>query len=82
METDSLRLFVKEEVKKIPGSSISTRELWQRFCGYCVKHEYEAIPKQRFQRMLPDIMSQVHHVTLWHDIPRHGTTVRGYLNIG
>lgn len=81
-ETDSLRLFVKEEVKKIPGSSISSRELWQRFCGYCVKHEYDAIPKQRFQRMLPDIMSQVHHVTLRHDIPRHGTTVRGYLNIG
>ena len=80
-DTDSVRLFVKEELRLCPDSTISNKELWQRFCAYCVKREFEPIPQKQFFRMLPDAIEQEYHVRMRHDIPRHGSKVRGYCGI-
>jgi P4 family phage/plasmid primase-like protien len=71
-ESDSLRLFVRENLVRHEHGDVTTGEISQAYAEYCADKGWNALPTAIVERTLPDIMLDLFHVTKSHDIERNG----------
>jgi hypothetical protein len=88
-ESDSLRLFIKNDVLEttaVMGSgqkySLTTEEILTEYVKDCVevKH-WIPVPWAAAEKMLPELMLQFHGISKSHDLQRNGKPKRGYWNV-
>jgi phage/plasmid-associated DNA primase len=88
-ESDSLRLFVKNDVLKdttlmSSGAkySLTTEEILTEYVKDCVevKH-WIPVPWATAEKILPDLMLQIHGISKSHDLERNKKPKRGYWNV-
>ena len=80
-ESDSIRLFIKDCVHRVPGKDVTGEELLAAYTNYCNEQNWDAYPRRKFEQVVPDFMLQIHGVTHAHDIQRNGKNKRGYRGI-
>jgi len=71
-ESDSLRLFIRERVRKHEYGDVTTAEISQAYAEYCADKGWHAQPSSVVERTLPDLMLELFHVTKSHSIERDG----------
>ena len=71
-ESDSLRLFVRERLRRNEYGDVTTSEIQQAYAEFCADHGWNALPTAVVERNLPDIMLDEFHVTKVHSIERDG----------
>lgn len=71
-ESDSLRLFVRENLERHSYGDVTTSEISQGYAEFCADKGWNALPTAVVERTLPDIMLDTFHVTKSHDIERNG----------
>ena len=71
-ESESLRLFVRENLEQHAYGDVTTSEITQGYAEFCADKGWNALPTAIVERTLPDLMLDVFHVTKSHDIERNG----------
>ncbi|HTL52751.1 MAG TPA: hypothetical protein VL860_09270, partial [Planctomycetota bacterium] len=69
-ESDSLRLFVKEQLERSEHDNVTSAEISQAYAEYCADKGWNALPTAVVERTLPDLMLETFHVTKSHSIER------------
>jgi hypothetical protein len=81
LESDSLRLFVKQNVSRFDGSDLSVSELVEKYIKFCADSGWSPIPINIVHRQLDDIVLELFAASKSNSIQRNGTAVRGYRNL-
>jgi putative DNA primase/helicase len=81
LESDSLRLFVKQSVSRFEGSDLAVSELVESYMKFCTDSGWSPMPTNVVYRQLDEILLELFAVSKSNSIPRHGTEVRGYRNL-
>jgi hypothetical protein len=81
LESDSLRLFVKQSVSRFDGSDLAVSELVEKYMKFCADSAWSPIPVTVVHRQLDDILLELFAVSKSNSIQRNGTAVRGYRNL-
>jgi putative DNA primase/helicase len=82
LESDSLRLFVKQNVSRVNGGSdLSVSELVEKYMKFCADSGWSPIPVALVHRQLDDILLELFTVSKSGSIQRNGSQVRGYRNL-
>jgi P4 family phage/plasmid primase-like protien len=79
-ESDGLRLFLTETVEPLPGQSLATSEIVEKYAGYCSDQGWNMTTKKTEQQ-LPDLMMEMFHVACSHNIQSGNSKVRGYRGV-
>ena len=80
-ESNSLRNFIKSEIRAHTGRSVTTDEIVRAYIIYCQQSDWQPLPMKSVERALPDLMMDAFHAPLRHDISRFGKDKRGYVNV-
>jgi P4 family phage/plasmid primase-like protien len=81
LESDSLRLFVKQSISRFEGSDLAVSELVESYMKFCIDSGWNPIPANVVYRQLDEILLELFAVSKSNSIPRHGSQVRGYRNL-
>jgi Predicted ATPase len=81
LESDSLRIFVKQNVSRFNGSDLTVSELVEKYMKFCADSGWSPIPVAIVHRQLDDILLELFAVSKSNSIGRNGTAVRGYRNL-
>jgi phage/plasmid-associated DNA primase len=71
-ESDSLRLFVRERLRRNEYGDVTTNEISQAYAEFCADKGWNALSTAVVERTLPDLMLEQFHVTKSHCIERDG----------
>ncbi len=52
-ESDSVKTFTQEMIEHSPENHIEKSELYNKYCEYCLSHNYPTISKDSFMKRLP-----------------------------
>jgi putative DNA primase/helicase len=80
-ESDSLRLFLQEKVERAELDDLSVDELVTTYAEFCPQMGWVSLPITEIQKMLPELMLELFHVSKSHSIKRDGRNVRGYSKV-
>jgi hypothetical protein len=85
-DSGSLRLFVETCLEKACGGSfggLTTNEIVDAYNAFCRQREFEVQPDVVTQKMLPDLMKEIHGVVRVNSLSgSHGKHIRGYKGVG
>ncbi len=71
-ESDSLRLFVKEQIERHEYDNLTSAEISQAYAEFCADKGWIALATSVVERTLPDLMLEMFHVTKSNSIERDG----------
>jgi P4 family phage/plasmid primase-like protien len=80
-ESDSLRLFIKQNVIREEGASLTTEEILYAYENFCSEHNWTAVAKRRFEQQLGPLMMEFHRAGKRNDIARGSTPRRGFRHV-
>jgi P4 family phage/plasmid primase-like protien len=80
-ESDSLRLFVKQCVRRVPEMSATGDELLAAYENYCSVKGWVTLPRKRFEQQLGPLMMEFHQAAKRNDLKRGNTTKRGFMHV-
>ena len=80
-ESDSLRGFLSQRIKRSPESDVSVKELVEGYATYCPERGWRALPITEIQSALDGLMLELFHTTKAHSIQREGKAVRGFRGV-
>lgn len=77
-ESDSLRVFLTERVRKNTGGDVSVQELVEAYAAYCPERGWKALPITEIQSALEGLMLDLFQTTKAHSVQRAGKSARGF----
>lgn len=80
-ESDSLRLFVKQCVRRSPEMSATGDELLAAYENYCSVKGWVTLPRKRFEQQLGPLMMEFHQAAKRNDLKRGNTAKRGFMHV-
>ncbi len=80
-ESDSLRLFVRQRIKRHESGALTVSEFQQAYAGFCAEKCWTAQPLTFVERGSEDIMLEVWQVAKSHSIERDGKANRGWKKV-
>jgi phage/plasmid-associated DNA primase len=78
LESESLRIFVKESVTRFDGCDLAVSELVEKYMKFCTHNGWSPLPVDVVYRQLDDILLELFAVSKSNSIQRQGKEVRGY----
>lgn len=81
-ESDSLRNYLRANVRRTDGSDLTVSELITAYADFCVSKDWTPIPEWQFQRQLPSLMLELFQTPKSNDCRRDGKAARGYHKVG
>jgi P4 family phage/plasmid primase-like protien len=79
--SNELDAFVKSDVVKSPGSSLTTEELYVAYCNYCARHMKDAVSKTAFAHRIGTPLYANYNSQKGYVSSTAGITLRGYSDI-
>jgi P4 family phage/plasmid primase-like protien len=80
-ESNSLRSFVKSEICRHRGGTLTTDEIVRAYIISCQRLGWQPLQMKNVERALPDLMMDAFQAPLRHDVERFGKAKRGYVNV-
>ena len=80
-ESDSLRLFIKQRVRRQTGTSLTTDEILSAYENYCSVKGWSALPRKRFEQQLGPLMMEFHQAAKRNDLKRGNSVKRGFMHV-
>jgi phage/plasmid-associated DNA primase len=80
-ESDSLRIFLRENITHVRGLDLTVGEIIAEYNRYCVKAEWAPIPATIAQRQLEQLMLELFGVVKVKCVKRDGKDQRGFFNV-
>ena len=80
-ESDSLRLFIKQCVRRERGASITSDEILAAYENYCATKGWSALPRKRFESQAGPLMMEFHQAAKRNDLKRGNTAKRGFMHV-
>jgi phage/plasmid-associated DNA primase len=80
-ESDSLRLFIKQCVRRERGASITSDEILAAYENYCATKGWSALPRKRFESQAGPLMMEFHQAAKRNDLKRGNTSKRGFMHV-
>jgi P4 family phage/plasmid primase-like protien len=81
LESQSLKGFLKEEVRWDVEADLSTSEILEAYADWCERKQIEPIPEFVAQKQLPHLMLELFKVSKSNDIDRNGKNLRGFARV-
>lgn len=80
VESDSLRFFLRQNVVRRDGSSLTVDEIVQAYDRYCPERGWEPLPEGQITRQLPPLMLELFHAVRTNDCGPN-RNLRGFHNV-
>jgi phage/plasmid-associated DNA primase len=80
-ESDSLRVFLTERVKRAEDSDLSVQEIVEEYAAFCPEQGWSPLPITTVHHDLEGLMLELFHVSKSHSVKRDGRSVRGYSQV-
>ncbi|OPZ31530.1 MAG: hypothetical protein BWZ02_00129 [Lentisphaerae bacterium ADurb.BinA184] len=80
-ESEGPRYFVENCVERRPGANVTSHELYVAYLDMCERIGWRKVLQTAFQKLLVDLMPEIHRSERRTDIARQGTNRRGYANV-
>jgi hypothetical protein len=80
-ESDSLRVFLREQVERAEGESLSVDEIVERYADFCPERGWQALSITDVRSSLEALMLEHFRVTKSHSVQRDGKSVRGFSRV-
>ncbi len=80
-ESDSLRMFVRENIGRQDGSDLSVHEIVQAYAHYCPERGWDPLPESKINHQLQTIMMDLFQVIRTNNCQRDGKAVRGFRGV-
>jgi phage/plasmid-associated DNA primase len=80
-ESDSLRYFLCEKVRREPGSDLTVAEIMQTYAHYCPDMGWDPLPESQIARQLPSLMLELFQVVKSNNSQRDGKASRGFRGV-
>jgi P4 family phage/plasmid primase-like protien len=77
-ESDSLRIFLRENLVRVPGSDLTGTEILECYTSYCISAGWIPTPLRLAQQQLDDLMLELFGTAKVNDIKRDGKNQRGF----
>jgi phage/plasmid-associated DNA primase len=81
-ESDSLRFFLRENVRRQDGSDLTVSEIVQAYAHYCPDKGWDPLPETQIGRQLPSLMLEMFQVVRTNNCKRDGKAARGFRGVG
>lgn len=69
-ESESLRVFVNEQLEACPGENITSQEIVSAYSEFCGDHGWNPMPVTVIEKQLTDLMLEIFHTPKSHSIER------------
>lgn len=80
-ESDSLRFFLRDNVKPQKGGDLTVAEIMQSYAHYCPDHGWEPLAEGVITHQLPTLMLELFKTPRSHSCKREGRAARGYRGV-
>jgi P4 family phage/plasmid primase-like protien len=80
-ESDSLRFFLRECVKRDKGSDLSVGEIVQAYAHYCPDKGWDPLPESRIGSQLGSLMLEMFQTAKSNSCQRDGRATRGFRGV-
>jgi putative DNA primase/helicase len=80
-ESDSLRIFLRENLAGVRGRDLTADEIITEYNRYAIDAGWNPTPRTLAQRQLEDLMLELFSVVKVNDIKRDGKNQRGFRNV-
>ena len=80
-ESQSLRVFVKEQIVAQEGEDLSTDEIVRAYFAFCKERGWTTRPARLIEAELKDLMPEIHNAHDSRNLTRDEKYVRGYKNV-
>lgn len=80
-ESDSLRFFLRECVRRGDGGDLTVSEIVQVYANYCPERGWDPMPESHINRQLPSLMLEMFQSVRCNDCSRNGKAARGYRRV-
>ena len=80
-ESDSLRWFLTENVKREKGADLTVAEIVQTYAEFCPDKSWSPLPDNIIGYQLPTLMMDLFQVVKTHNSTRGGKAARGYRGV-
>ena len=80
-ESDSLREFIRSRIERAPLDVLTVKELQEAYRDFCDEMGWKSFTGNNLRGTANDLMTQIHKVSLRHDIPCGATNVRGFKGV-
>jgi phage/plasmid-associated DNA primase len=80
-ESDSLRLFIRDNVRRSNGSDLTVTEIVQAYAHYCPDQGWDPLPESQIGKQLPSIMLELFQKATSNSLKREGRAARGYRGV-
>lgn len=80
-ESDSLRFFLRENVKCESGSDLTVSEIIQAYAHFCPDKGWDPLPESQIGRQLPSLMLELFKTVKSNSCQREGKSARGFRGV-
>ena len=80
-ESDSLRWFIRENIRRQEGADLSVHEIVQAYAHYCPERGWDPLPESKINNQLQTIMLDMFQVLRTNNCQRDGKAVRGFRGV-
>ena len=80
-ESDSIVAFVQNCIEWNQGGDVTVSELSEAYTSFCQQRDWHQEGITAFQSQVKNVMLQLHHVSLRHDILRNSKNQRGFKHV-
>lgn len=80
-ESDSIVAFVQNCIERNQGGDVTVSELSEAYTSFCQQRDWNQESIAIFQSQVKNVMLQLHHVSLRHDIVRNSKNQRGFKHV-
>ena len=80
-ESDSLRFFLRDNVKCSSGDDLTVGEIVQAYAHYCPDMGWDPLPESQIGRQLPSLMLELFKVVKTNNCQRDGRAARGFRGV-
>ena len=81
-ESDSLRMFVKRRVERVPNSALTVDDLHSAYENFCAELGWVALTKNQAEKQLGPLMMEFHRAAKRNDIRCGNAQKRGFMHVG
>ena len=80
-ESDSLRIFLRDNIVPIQGASLTVAEIVQGYNQFAIDNGWSPLPIAIVQRQLEDLMMELFSTPRSNCVKRDGKDQRGFFNV-
>jgi putative DNA primase/helicase len=80
-ESDSLRWFIRENIRRQDGADLSVHEIVQAYAHFCPERGWDPLPESKINNQLQTIMLDMFQVLRTNNCQRDGKAVRGFRGV-